>query len=155
LGESEHFHSTVAAIGYPSYALVETIMGIDRIGRKDPPLSPPGEDVGGDRIGNAGKADKTRRAFEVTSPHAASRAPEASPLETSRTALDRWRAGEIDFNGYLDAKVDEATAHLSTVPPPELDAIRSALRDRISSDHTLVELVRSVTGRVPETPGDE
>jgi hypothetical protein len=134
---------------------METTMGIDGISRKDPPASPPGEDVGGDKIGKADEADGARRAFEVRSPGAASGPPEATPLETPRTALDRWRAGEIDLNGYLDAKVDEATAHLSTIPPPELDAIRSALRDRMSSDHTLAELVRSVTGRIPETPSDE
>ena len=127
-------------------------MGIDRIGKKEPSAAPLTEDAGSDKIG---KTAKTARTFEMASPQAASRATEASPSEARRTALDRWRAGELDLDGYLDAKVDEATAHLSTIPPAELDALRGALRERISSDHTLVELVRSVTGHLPKPPGDD
>jgi hypothetical protein len=61
-------------------------------------------------------------------------------------ALERLRAGEVDFGGYVDLKVHEATAHLSALPPVELERIRNALRDRLASDPTLVDLLHSATG---------
>jgi hypothetical protein len=79
----------------------------------------------------------------------------ADAVAGPRTALERLRAGEIDANGYLDQKVDEATAHLRRLPPAELAAIRSALRDRMSSDPALVDLFRTATGQAAPPPRDE
>jgi hypothetical protein len=122
-------------------------MGIDGIGKKGPPPLP--ETIGGGRVAETG------RPFEVSAPRAVPSAPLAAAIEPSRTALERWRAGEINLNGYLDLKVREATAHLAILPAPELDALRSALRDRMASDPTLVDLVRTATGHIPEPPGEE
>jgi hypothetical protein len=36
--------------------------------------------------------------------------------------------GEIDREGYLDLKVDDATAHLQGLHPEELDAVKTILR---------------------------
>lgn len=125
-------------------------MGIDHIGKKGPPAPPPPEKTGTSRVAESG------RPFEVTAPRAAPPTLQTGSIEPPRTALERrLRTGEIDVSGYLDLKVSEATAHLAALPTPELEAIRSALRDRMASDPTLVELVRTVTGRVPEPPGDE
>jgi hypothetical protein len=123
-------------------------MSIDRIGKGGPPGAPPPEKAGGGRVTGSGHA------FEVTDPRAAAAPTKAvGALEPSPTALDRWRAGEIDLNAYLDLKVNEATAHLAALPTAELEAIQHALRERIASDPMLVELVRTATGHVPD-PSD-
>jgi hypothetical protein len=75
-------------------------------------------------------------------------------VEAAHVALERFRSGQVDVQGYLDLKVDEATAHLSSLPRVELDAIRTALRDRLATDPALVDLVRAATGKVPE-PSDD
>jgi phosphoserine phosphatase len=63
--------------------------------------------------------------------------PLASPLE-------RFRAGEIDLETYLDLKVDEATAHLVGLPAEQLEHVRSALRAEIAETPELRELVREI-----------
>jgi hypothetical protein len=65
------------------------------------------------------------------------------------------RTGGVGLDRYLDLKVDEATAHLGPLPPSQLEMIRSALRERIASDPTLVDLVRAATGAVPAPPHDD
>jgi hypothetical protein len=122
-------------------------MGIDSIGKKGPPTPPPAAGVGG-----PSRTAETGRPFEV--PGGAPTA-EARPVEAASTALERLRAGEIDVNGYVDAKVREATAHLGALPPAELERVREALRDRMATDPALVDLVRTATGAVPAPPPDE
>jgi hypothetical protein len=124
-------------------------MGIDGIGKKGPPAPPPVEKIGSGRVAETG------RPFEVSAPRAAPPTPLAAATEPPRTPLERWRAGEVDFNGYLDLKVNEATMHLAAMPTSELEALRNALRDRLASDPTLVELTRTVTGHIPEPPGGD
>jgi hypothetical protein len=119
-------------------------MGIDRIGKKGPPTPPPSSDVGG-----PSRPQEAGRPFHVSKPTPET-APAARPDAVSgaaRTPLDRLRAGEIDASGYIDHKVEEATAHLGQLPAVELDAIRKALRERLSGDPTLVELFRTATGQ--------
>jgi hypothetical protein len=122
-------------------------MGIDGIGKKGPPAPPAPGPVGG-----AQRANETGRAFEV--PRSGSPAP-APAVEASRTALDRLRAGEIDVEGYVDAKTTEATAHLGALPAGRLAEIRAALRDRMVSDPTLADLLRTAAGNVPAPSGDD
>jgi hypothetical protein len=124
-------------------------MGIDHIGRKGPPAAPSAESARVD------PGQESGRAFEVAGPHTVPPGHGAPPIDTARTALERYRAGEVDLEGYLDLKVDEATSHLGVLPPQHLEAIRNALRERIAGDATLVELVRIATGQAPERPVDE
>ena len=117
-------------------------MGVDRIGQGGPPVSVP-------ETGSPSQAAPTGAAFHVHSP--ASAAPAAGTAEVSTpatsNALDRFRAGDVDLGGYVDLKVDEATSHLSaSLPAGQLEAVRSALRERISSDPSLVELLEKATG---------
>jgi hypothetical protein len=121
-------------------------MGIDGIGKKAPPVPAPGGTTG------AGRASETGGTFEV--PKAAT-AAQTQPVEAARSPLDRLRTGEIDITGYVDAKVHEATAHLGPLPAAHLEAIRSALRDRMASDPLLVDLVRTATGHTPAPLGDD
>jgi uncharacterized protein (DUF2342 family) len=127
-------------------------MGIDGIGKKGPPSPPPPKEV----RGSTGPRE-TGRTFEVSKPAPTGVAgpAHAGAVEAARTALDRLRAGEVDVNGYVDLKVDEATAHLGKLPAVELDALRRTLRERLSSDPTLSELVRTATGHTPSPPDDE
>jgi hypothetical protein len=126
-------------------------MGIDRIGKKGPPTPPPNE------VSGASRAAEVGRPFAVPKPGVptATGPVGAAAVEAGRTALDRLRAGELDANGYLDSKVDEATAHLGKLPPIEMEAVRRALRERLGSDPTLQELVRTATGYSPQPPEDE
>lgn len=77
-----------------------------------------------------------------------------TPVRTDPTALDRLRNGSVSFEGYLDLKVDEATARLGPMSTVELQAVRRALRERLATDPTLVDLVKTSTGRVPAIDDD-
>lgn len=70
---------------------------------------------------------------------------EAEPKNPRPSPLERLRRGEIDRNGYLDAKVREATAHLRRMPPSDLLTIRSTLRELLETEPVLMDLVRRVT----------
>jgi len=125
-------------------------MGIDGIGKKGPPAPPAPGPAGG-----APRTHEPGRAFEVRQPGRSAPPAPAVPVDASRTALDRLRAGEIDVEGYVDAKMTEATAHLGPLPAARLAEIREALRDRMVSDPTLAELLRTAAGSVPAPPGDD
>ncbi len=120
-------------------------MAIDRIGKgggvAPPDLAPP----------TAAKLAETARAFEVNParPEGATAIGVEPP-----SALDRLRAGEIDLHGYLDVKVDEAMSHLEGLSAPELAMLREMLRDQLTTDPALAELVQRATGRIPP-PSDE
>jgi hypothetical protein len=116
-------------------------MGIDGIGKSGPPLPPPPVP----EAGAASHAAPTGRTFQVQD---ATPAPTAQPVAPGAPprALDRLCAGEVDVQGYVDLKVDEATAHLSALPPIELDAIRTALREQMTEDPVFAELVRTAAG---------
>ena len=122
-------------------------MGIDSIGKKGPPVPPPAPDAKG-----AVRPTEAARPFEIPG---SSSVAQGAPVEAPRTALDRFRAGEIDVKGYVDIKVDEATAHLRGLPPADLEHVRASLRDRLATDPGLVDLVRTATGSVPPMPTDE
>jgi|HubBroStandDraft_5_1064220.scaffolds.fasta_scaffold351582_1 hypothetical protein len=126
-------------------------MGIDRIGKNGPPVTVP------EVAGPAG-SHATGLAFQVPAPTAATPAAATStsvdPTRAAGTALERLRAGEIDLGGYVDQKVHEATAHLSALPPVELEKIRGALRERLASDPTLVDLLQTATGETLPSQDD-
>jgi hypothetical protein len=119
-------------------------MSIDRIGKGG--AAPPPTPVTGAEKPKGAEAPK---AFEVNPQRAAATGP-AAPIEAQGVgALDRLRAGEIDLDGYLDLKVNEATAHLRGMRAAEIDGIRAVLRDQIAGDPALAELVQRATGQTP------
>lgn len=124
-------------------------MAIDGIGKKGPPVPPAPATRA---TTGASRAQPTGRPFEFTK---SAPAAQAAPVEHPHPALDRLRRGEIDVDGYLDAKVSEATAHLGPLPPARLSEIREALRDRMVSDPTLADLVRTAAGSVPAPQRDD
>ena len=120
-------------------------MGIDHIGGKGPPVP----SVGAGGVTNAGGP---------TAPFpAGSEAPAAAPAAPAAgaeaTPLERLRSGELTLDGYLDAKVAEATDHLGALGPSILQSLRDALREQLANDPGLADLVRTVRGSA--APPDE
>src|SRR5436309_12429888 len=103
-------------------------MGIDEIGRKGPPIAPTGAE------GASGV-----RGPSAPFPSVSEVAP-TTPAAVADTPLERLHAGELTLDGYLDAKVTEATAHLQGLGPAAVTAIRDALREQIASDPGLAGL---------------
>ena len=121
-------------------------MGIDRIGKGGAGIP---ETQGPGAIEKPGAVEKP---FTVERPEAATRA--AAAEAASSTPLARLQAGEIDVNGYVDLKVDEATQGLDGLSPAELDDIKTILRDEMVTDPGLSDLVRTATGQVPQPRED-
>src|SRR5258706_6131364 len=125
---------------------LEGAMGIDRIGKggAPPPSGPSGpSSPKGTSPSERVRGTEPSRPFEV---HAGERAAEVAKTSqvsaTGASALERLRTGQIDMNGYLDLKVEQATAHLRGLSPVELGQVKSMLRDQISSDPAFPELLK-------------
>lgn len=127
-------------------------MAIDRIGKgAGLPATP--------ETSGKGAAAPKGETFKVDRPdptNAASSAERAGKLEQTGapTPIERFRAGEVDTNGYIDLEVDNATSALKGLPASELEQIKTALRDQMRSDPGLVDLVKTVTGSMPTPPED-
>src|SRR5262245_3873578 len=100
-------------------------MGIDRIGKgAPPPVAPETKSSSG-----TGGVGATKETFSVERPDTKRAAETTATEATSSSPLARLRAGEIDANGYVDLKVDEATRGLEGLSAAELDDIKKVLRD--------------------------
>lgn len=90
--------------------------------------------------GGAAGADGDFKANLETAPGAATASSAAS------SALQRLDAGHISVDEYLDLQVNEAVAHLEgKLPPNQLEFVRESLREQLTEDPVLVELVRRTT----------
>lgn len=106
-------------------------MGIDGIHR--PGGTPPNLETGG-----TPGADGDFKVSLDTSPSA--------PAAASSNALQRLDAGDISVDEYLDLQVNDAVAHLEgKLPPNQLEFVRESLREQLTEDPVLVELVRRAT----------
>jgi hypothetical protein len=127
-------------------------MAIDRIGKGGaPPPTPETQGTGG--VEKKGSVEKSFQA-EL---HKGEATKHAGAVDAAHgvSPLARLRAGEVDVNGYLDLKVDEATRSLPHgLSPHEIDEIKKVLRDQMATDPGLVDLVRSATGQMPKPPED-
>jgi hypothetical protein len=137
-------------------------MGIDRIGKGGAPSPAPPASGGANRTGPTTGANRVFEVPEASGPAApsatgssasAASATQAGPVEGD--SLRALRSGAVDVDGYLDLKVDEATAHLGPMPAADRVRLRAALRERLATDPTLVDLVKSATGSVPRVPDDD
>jgi hypothetical protein len=118
-------------------------LGIERIGKgaSAPPEGLTPKDGTTRSTGPAGDPAP----FEV---HRKEMAPTAEVREVKASpALEGIRSGALDMNGYLDAKVHEATAHLTHLSPTQLEAVQSIVRKELVSDPHLAELVQRATGQ--------
>ena len=58
--------------------------------------------------------------------------------------------GELTLEQYLDRRVEDAVRHLDgRVSHEQLDFVRETLREQLSNDPGLIELVRRATGATP------
>jgi len=120
---------------------------VDGIGKGRPPRG-----VGGTPpTTGASKPAETGKTFDVQKTREAT-AIEAPQQVNATGALEQLKAGKIDFNQYVDLKVEEATSHLEGLSPSQLDSIKSMLRDRMATDPELVDLVKQATGHAPSVP---
>src|SRR4051812_32212253 len=106
-------------------------MAIDRIGKGAPPPAP--ETSG---AGSAERRGPTESTFSVdrTEGGAPARPVDAASATDASSPLARLRAGEINVDGYVDLKVDEATRGLEGLSPAELQDIKKILRDQMATD---------------------
>ena len=119
-------------------------MSIDRIGKSGPPPA---------QSPSTGPTAETGKTFEVKRTDANAPA-QATNAATGTSPLEQLHAGKLDFDGYLNAKLDEATAHLKSVPKAQLEQIRAMLREQLSSDPALADLVKHATGMSPPSPDE-
>jgi hypothetical protein len=77
--------------------------------------------------------------------------PQAPAERTGMSdVLERVRSGELSLDQYLDGRVQEAVQHLvGKLSPDQLDFVRQSLREQLSSDPVLVELVQRTVGSQP------
>jgi len=114
------------------------IDGIQKPGGGTPRIEAPTVESGG-----TPGTDSDFKATLDTSPNV------PAPGVNSSTLLQRLDAGNINVDEYLDLQVNEAVAHLEgKLPPNQLQFVRESLREQLSEDPVLVELVRRTTARV-------
>jgi hypothetical protein len=115
-------------------------MGIDGIGKGGAP--PPASGIDRSISSSATEVGSSSTEFKVG---------KAAPSEGAAPAsLDQVRSGAISVSQYLDLKVNEATAHLADrVSAEQLSFIQQSLREQLSTDPALVDLVKAATGHLP------
>ncbi|MBK7581197.1 MAG: hypothetical protein IPI67_13410 [Myxococcales bacterium] len=114
-------------------------MGIDGIGK--PPA--PGGPLGPDGTARPGAAAPTEKTFKVERAESPERVSGADPLA-------RLERGEINVDQYFDARVSHAVTHLEgKLSSEQIDFVKSSLREQLSTDPVLLELVRRSTGSLP------
>ncbi len=117
-------------------------MGIDGIGK----LPPGGASIGGS--GGVQGTDAARPAEAFSLDTAGAGAPAASSRVSA--ALSSLQRGELSLDQYLDGRVSDATSHLTgKLSPDQLDFVKQSLREQLSTDPVLVELVQRTTGAAP------
>jgi hypothetical protein len=115
-------------------------MGIDGIGKGGAP--PPATGIDGPAASTASEIGAPSKEFNVRKVGTGEAVGSAS--------LDQVRSGAISVEQYLDLKVDEATAHLAPrLGEEQLSFIRTSLREQLSSDPALIDLVKATTGQLP------
>jgi hypothetical protein len=108
-------------------------MGIDGIGKPGAGIpSPVGSNQGSERAG-------------ATEPFRTD-APAAASSVAGSEELGRLESGEISVEQYLDSRVEDAVSHLvNKLSAAELQFVRETLREQLSTDPVLVDLVRRTT----------
>ncbi len=90
----------------------------------------------GDIPAASGRAGESFRVGETSS---------SQPV-TGSEDLARLSRGEISVDQYLDARVVQAVSHLAQkLSPAQLDYVRDTLREQLTTDPVLTELVRRTT----------
>jgi hypothetical protein len=114
-------------------------MGIDGIGKGGAPAPASGIDR------------STSPSTEVGSSSTEFKVGRAAPSEgIAAASIDQVRSGAISVSQYLDLKVNEATSHLADrLSAEQFSFVRQSLREQLSADPALVDLVKAATGQLP------
>ena len=114
-------------------------MGIDGIGKGGAPAPATGIDRATSSSPDVGS---TSADFKV--------GKAAASEATAPASLDQVRSGALSIAQYLDIKVHEATSHLTDrLSAEQISFIRNSLREQLSTDPALVDLVKAATGHLP------
>jgi len=110
-------------------------MGIDGIGK------PPGASIAS--VGGAPSTEPARAA----EPFVLDRSAAVAPSDRISAALSSLQRGELSLDQYLDGRISDATNHLTgQISPEQLDFVKQSLREQLTTDPVLVELVQRTTG---------
>jgi hypothetical protein len=94
-------------------------------------------------VGSAGAPSK---AFEVGQSSAAG-APPAVDAAAASSLASRVRSGELDVAGFVEAKIDHATAHLAGMSPEALGDLKQMMREKMMHDPLVSEWIAELTGK--------
>ena len=76
----------------------------------------------------------------------------AADATAGTSPLERLKAGQLDVDGYVDARIDQATQGLKGLGASQLTSIRMVLREQMLTDPGLSDLVRQATGQAAKAP---
>lgn len=131
-------------------------MAIDGIGSKPPPRP----DLGSGKP-PVGSAQKPASAFDLgraESPEGAGRAGSlgSSAVVGGAPAISGASNAPVDPHAYVEARVQEATAHLvGKVAPAQLESIKDVLRERLlGGDPVLAHLAQRAGVTLPSESGE-
>jgi hypothetical protein len=119
-------------------------MAIDGIRKGPTPATGPHSAVG--------SAGATPKAFEVGKPSETGTAPGVDAASPAALAA-RVRSGELNLAGFVEAKIDQATAHLRGMSTEALSDIKEMMREKMMHDPLVSEWVAELTGK--SAPKDE
>jgi hypothetical protein len=106
--------------------------------------------IGGRAAGAVGASEPTAVEQATSEPVRGTGSLRDVPGASGSLALQQLERGEINVEQYLDARVADAVQHLEgRFPASQIDFVRKALRDEMSTDPVLVELVRRTAGSPP------
>ncbi len=100
-------------------------------------------------VGSAGAPSK---AFEARQSSEAGAAPSVDAVSASSLA-SRVRSGELDLAGFVEAKIDHATAHLNAMSAEALSDVKQMMREKMMHDPLVSEWIAELTGK--SAPKDE
>jgi len=118
-------------------------LGIDRVGSGGVPPEAPVAEQG------TGRSSATRAEAPQFDVSRGARPVDAPTEVKPSAALEGVRNGSLDVNGYVDAKVHDATAHLSHLTPTQLATVQGLVRSQLLADPHLRDLVQHATGIAP------
>lgn len=91
------------------------------------------------------EADDSVRRVPGSRPFEVSAAAETAAIKSAPlTPLERFQAGELDREGYVEALIHEATEHLRMLPASDQEMIQRHLRDVLTTE-PFVSLIAQAT----------
>lgn len=117
-------------------------MAIDGIGRPPIPGAP---------TSVAGEIPRATSRSEFQIKPAAESGATSSTLPVGNSLVNQLHAGQLTQDQYLDIRAEEAVRHLvGKVSTEQIDLIRATLRERLSTDPLLINMIRRATSTLSQ-----